>query len=196
MAQRSNIVECPVCLQSFVSWMINGHVEQCLSQSEEKEVDTTCKTNKMKDGPSSFKISDISPSLNISKSPIGSSTITSPPPSKKVKVGNLVPHLQSPRTEAKSGRKRSNFVPLAEKLRPQTLAEYVGQTHVVGEKCILKNLLETEEIPSIIFWGPPGCGKVSLFFVLLYALNTPIINPFCQLRLLYFSISIFCSFFL
>ena len=60
--------------------------------------------------------------------------------------------------EAKT--KKSKFVPLAEKLRPQTLQEYVGQTQILSDKSMLKRLLEAVEIPSMIFWGPPGCGKV------------------------------------
>ena len=50
--------------------------------------------------------------------------------------------------------------PLAETLRPNTLEEYFGQNKVVGQHTLLRSLLETQEIPSLILWGPPGCGKV------------------------------------
>lgn len=50
--------------------------------------------------------------------------------------------------------------PLAEILRPQTLEDYFGQSKVVGEQTLLRSLLESQEIPSLILWGPPGCGKV------------------------------------
>ena len=56
--------------------------------------------------------------------------------------------------------KSSQFTPLAERMRPKTLAEYVGQTQAVGNNSLLRTLLEADEIPSMIFWGPPGCGKV------------------------------------
>ena len=56
--------------------------------------------------------------------------------------------------------KNSQFLPLAERMRPKTLAEYVGQSKVLGENSLLRTLLEAEEIPSMILWGPPGCGKV------------------------------------
>ncbi|XP_054841162.1 ATPase WRNIP1 isoform X2 [Eublepharis macularius] len=49
--------------------------------------------------------------------------------------------------------------PLADKLRPDTLSDYMGQDQVVGEQTLLRSLLEAHEIPSLIFWGPPGCGK-------------------------------------
>lgn len=51
--------------------------------------------------------------------------------------------------------------PLADKLRPNTLREYVGQNQVLGEQTLLRSLLDAHEIPSLILWGPPGCGKVS-----------------------------------
>jgi len=50
--------------------------------------------------------------------------------------------------------------PLAETLRPKTLEEYFGQNKVVGEHTLLRSLLDSQEIPSLILWGPPGCGKV------------------------------------
>lgn len=51
--------------------------------------------------------------------------------------------------------------PLAEKMRPDTLEEYFGQNKVLGEHTLLRALLQSQEVPSLILWGPPGCGKVS-----------------------------------
>lgn len=56
--------------------------------------------------------------------------------------------------------KSTHFMPLAERMRPKTMEKYVGQSKVLGSKSLLRTLLEAEEIPSMIFWGPPGCGKV------------------------------------
>ncbi|XP_036452047.1 ATPase WRNIP1 [Colossoma macropomum] len=56
--------------------------------------------------------------------------------------------------------------PLAEKLRPTTLEEYFGQNKVVGEQTLLRSLLQSQEIPSLIFWGPPGCGKTTLAHII------------------------------
>lgn len=50
--------------------------------------------------------------------------------------------------------------PLADKMRPDTLQDYVGQSRAVGQETLLRPLLETSEVPSLILWGPPGCGKV------------------------------------
>lgn len=53
-------------------------------------------------------------------------------------------------------------VPLAERLRPNTLDNYFGQSHLVGEQGVLRPLIEKGIIPSMIFWGPPGTGKTTL----------------------------------
>lgn len=50
--------------------------------------------------------------------------------------------------------------PLAEILRPNTLEEYFGQSQVTGQQTLFRSLLDSQEIPSLILWGPPGCGKV------------------------------------
>lgn len=51
-------------------------------------------------------------------------------------------------------------IPLAEKMRPDHIDDYVGQTHVLGKDTILRKVLDKNEVPSMILWGPPGCGKV------------------------------------
>lgn len=52
--------------------------------------------------------------------------------------------------------------PLAARLRPQSLEEFVGQTHLLGEGKVLRRLIESDQISSMIFWGPPGVGKTTL----------------------------------
>ncbi len=53
-------------------------------------------------------------------------------------------------------------IPLAERMRPKSLDEYLGQEHLAGRDSILRRMLETNHIPSMILWGPPGTGKTTL----------------------------------
>lgn len=63
--------------------------------------------------------------------------------------------------------------PLAERLRPQTLDEYIGQRHLVGENGVFRKFLETGNVPSFILWGPPGVGKTTLAKLVATALQRP-----------------------
>lgn len=65
------------------------------------------------------------------------------------------------------------MTPLAEILRPQSLDEYIGQEHIVGKGAILRKSIESGNIPSMIFWGPPGVGKTTLAFIISKTLNRP-----------------------
>ena len=55
-----------------------------------------------------------------------------------------------------------NISPLADRIRPKTLDEFIGQEHLVGKSKILRQMIKTDQLFSIIFWGPPGCGKTTL----------------------------------
>lgn len=61
--------------------------------------------------------------------------------------------------------------PLPERMRPHGLAEYVGQRHLVGEGCILRNMIESGNLSSFILWGPPGVGKTTLAGIIAESLS-------------------------
>ncbi|MBR1851480.1 MAG: replication-associated recombination protein A [Bacteroidales bacterium] len=65
------------------------------------------------------------------------------------------------------------MTPLAEILRPTTLDNYIGQRHLIGPGAVLRNLIESGNIPSMIFWGPPGIGKTTLATIISHTLNRP-----------------------
>ena len=66
--------------------------------------------------------------------------------------------------------------PLASRLRPQSLDEFVGQAHLIGEGKILRRLIEDDKISSMIFWGPPGVGKTTLASIIANKTNSAFIN--------------------
>lgn len=66
--------------------------------------------------------------------------------------------------------------PLAARLRPETLADFVGQTHLLGEGKVLRRLIENDMISSMIFWGPPGVGKTTLARIIAHKTRAAFID--------------------
>ncbi|KAJ8686287.1 hypothetical protein QAD02_022081 [Eretmocerus hayati] len=93
----------------------------------------------------------------------------------------MLNYLKSPlqgKSEAlDSATKKDDHLPLAEKMRPNKLDDYIGQSHLIGPKTILNDLLKNGEIPSMILWGPPGCGKTSLINVIIQECKKMSDNP-------------------
>jgi len=67
----------------------------------------------------------------------------------------------------------NNLPPLAERMRPKSLDDYVGQKHLVGQGAVLRKAIEAGTLPSMIFWGPPGVGKTTLAYIISQSLSRP-----------------------
>ena len=65
------------------------------------------------------------------------------------------------------------MAPLSERMRPTKLEELAGQQHLVGKGSILRTAIENGNIPSMIFWGPPGSGKTTIANIIAHTLNVP-----------------------
>ena len=67
----------------------------------------------------------------------------------------------------------SSSIPLAERLRPQNLDDYISQKHLVGKGAVLRNAIDSGLLPSILFWGPPGVGKTTLAQIISNTMKRP-----------------------
>jgi putative ATPase len=83
-----------------------------------------------------------------------------------IMLRNSSPGLWDQTSEVYKTSKVSAHAPLAERMRPQGIAEFTGQEHLLGEGRILRSMIESDNLSSLIFWGPPGCGKTTLAHVI------------------------------
>lgn len=135
--------ECPVCLRKFSANVIELHANKCIFLNTQETVETPAKRKR-----------SLSPSLL--QRPSSSSY-------KNIEINEAKEDLIDSSKKLKSETTKADFsfaVPLAKQVQPNDLNDFVGQKHVFGENNVLRTLFDKGDIPNMILWGPPGCGKV------------------------------------
>ena len=155
---------CPVCDKLFTSESLEDHVIKCIERA-------STKTQTLQDDSTNFGIFNKKPAkkpkLDIATSPRAAASpfrLSQP----------LATTSKAPKDDEELKRKSAGsksdpsflVIPLAEKMRPSEFEDYVGQTKLVGEGSVLRNLLDKNVIPSMILWGAPGCGKTTLAHII------------------------------
>lgn len=173
-AEEERVVQCPVCLRELPGADINAHLDRCL-QAGGAEAEPPSKRPRLAAAPPG---SQAEGQPEEARPPAGSPVFSL---FHKGRGGGQSPAAACGRSGAgrdeaavpaghgcaaalcgESLAQKLEGKPLAERLRPDILGDYVGQERVLGAQTLLRSLLESHEVPSLILWGPPGCGKVSV----------------------------------
>lgn len=193
-SKKDSDTECPICGKYFDQTAIEVHVNRCIflnSHDEQKVTPNKDTTNKRSfsifAGGQSNSVATTSTADAVGSGAIvkkkSKNTLNSTVNSKLGSPSSSTKPLQplssvsattpsSPdvnKTTTKSVNNSATSVksiPLAEKMRPETIENYIGQSHVMGKNTILRKILDKNETPSMILWGPPGVGKTTLAHII------------------------------
>ncbi|KAG5877640.1 hypothetical protein JTB14_038318 [Gonioctena quinquepunctata] len=155
---------CPICNKSFAFSEIEQHVNKCIFFNCPEE-----EQHKRKRSPSPIISQDTGqPKIFNQKSPRHAYKETTNWPLEYKDMNNDKSSIYPSTITNENIRKvdLSFVVPLAKQVQPKTFEEFFGQNKALGKTSVLRSLLEKGEIPNMILWGPPGCGKTSLSGIL------------------------------
>lgn len=157
---------CPICGKEFASSVIESHANKCLffNESVQDETMTLLKDSSPINKKNKVKPTSIKKTNQVTikrKSPLDQSFSQ-----KEEDVKDDI--LQKSINNGCKKLRGNEHIPLAEQMRPISLLNFVGQKHVLGPRTMLSELLQKKEIPNMILWGPPGCGKTSLANVIAH----------------------------
>lgn len=185
-AEANDTSSCPICNKDFASAQIEAHVNRCifLNTTDEPAASRpfTLKRRQCDDltvSPDAKKKAKPSqPPTAATKASVKASALSlKRPPVKSAITIDLSDELPSslpaktctsPRTPQQPPQPTAaevaatKSIPLAEQMRPDCIDDYVGQSHIFGADTVLRKVLDRNEVPSMILWGPPGCGKTTL----------------------------------
>ncbi|KAK7162443.1 hypothetical protein R3I93_006675 [Phoxinus phoxinus] len=175
-ASDDRAVKCPVCACDFEPGRINAHLDECLQGNPAHHHTSGPPSKKPRTGTTDTRSSAVfsvfqtrpkatehqkqKPASLVTESSVTEVSI-SPDVNPECPDKPDAPAASSPRAL-----RLNNDKPLAEVLRPSTLEEYFGQNKLLGEQTLLRPLLLSQDIPSLILWGPPGCGKTTLAHII------------------------------
>ncbi|XP_058462119.1 ATPase WRNIP1-like [Malaya genurostris] len=172
---------CPICDKLFVMDDIENHVNRCLflnstecdsSETLSKDQNSDKNQSFSRDAKRSFSIFEKSPSVASKRKKVDQDSKIVEDMEKQIidlsdddsqKEKKVVAPTQ---TKTIKVTLNDSCIPLAEKMRPNELDDYIGQEHILGKNTVLRTLFEGNIIPSMIFWGPPGCGKTTLAHII------------------------------
>lgn len=161
--------ECPICAKQFTADSIEVHVNRCIflnSTEFDKPTDRNKRPFSIFNGSKNSsspdnankKLRNTNSTSSAVNKTLSSPTTKSPAPQQPM------PDLDAPLTKRENVTEKS--MPLAEKMRPNSIEDYIGQMHVMGKNAILRKILDKNETPSMILWGPPGVGKTTLAHII------------------------------
>ncbi|XP_018336143.1 ATPase WRNIP1 [Agrilus planipennis] len=142
---------CPICFKKFAMGIIEEHVNKCIFLNSNEN---TLKRKR------NLLLSSETSNVSVSSHEPCASSLTDNLECKNQQSNSLMEKsISSVTVKAKLC---INNVPLAKKIKPKHLEDFYGQNHVLGKNTSLYHLLQNKEIPNMILWGPPGCGKTCL----------------------------------
>ncbi|XP_065609210.1 ATPase WRNIP1 [Cyrtonyx montezumae] len=170
-------VRCPVCLRELPAALINSHLDLCLQAAEgqtQRGSSPPPKKPRLAAGSPSGEAEERPEEARPAAAPVFSlfrkgQSPGAPGGRSGVGRGDAAGQPEEgggPVLRGASVAERLEGQPLADRLRPDTLRDYVGQERVLGAHTLLRSLLEAHEIPSLVLWGPPGCGKTTLAHII------------------------------
>ncbi|KAG5421991.1 MGS1 [Candida metapsilosis] len=170
---------CPICSKSIPKLLLERHVNSCLDTQEVKPEKTTDQNDlkvKKRDAFSALGLKVSTDATSKRRKPTPDSLaqrqrslenssgreLTETDVTSEATRDESPPSPSNDTTKVITELKRQVGVPLAHRLRPEKLDDFIGQEKLLGEGAPLRNIIKSDLIPSFILWGPPGCGKTTL----------------------------------
>ncbi|KAG8228426.1 hypothetical protein J437_LFUL003903 [Ladona fulva] len=151
-------VDCPVCGNIFSAEEVANHVDKCLFLNSSNDKNVSLKrSNLPSKSPNSGKRLKTGSECSVMDFKV---------PSQMMEADESFSEKSDDLRDMAPRKENDNNTPLAELMRPSDISQFVGQKHVLGQDKILFKLIQNENIPSMILWGPPGCGKTTLAHII------------------------------